>query len=88
MIIKKGKGVGWMGRLGLTRIYYCVSNRKLIRIYSTAQGTLLCGDLNKKEIQKRGDICIPIANSLCCTAEINRTLESKYTLITFFLKKY
>ena len=26
-------------------------------------------DLNGKEIQKRGDICICIADSLCCKAE-------------------
>ena len=29
---------------------------------------MLC-DLNRKEIQKRGDICIRIADSLCCTVE-------------------
>ena len=42
-----------------------------------AQGTLysvLCGDLNEKEIQKGGDICIYIADSLHCTAETNTTL--------------
>ena len=32
---------------------------------------MLCGDLNGKEIQKRGDICICITGSLCCTAETN-----------------
>ena len=36
--------------------------------------SVLCGDLNGKEIQKRGDICIRIADSLCCTAETNTTL--------------
>ena len=44
---------------------------------SIAQGTLLtvlCGDLNGNEIQKRGDMCIHIAGSLCCTVEINTTL--------------
>ena len=33
-----------------------------------------CGDLNGKEIQKRGDICICIADSFCCTVETNTTL--------------
>ena len=28
-------------------------------------------DLNGKEIPKRGDICICIADSLCCTVETN-----------------
>ena len=36
--------------------------------------SMLCGDLNREEIQKRGDICIRIADSLCCTAETNTTL--------------
>ena len=36
--------------------------------------SMLCGDLNGKEIQKRGDICICIADSLCCTVETNMTL--------------
>jgi len=34
--------------------------------------SVLCGELNGKEIQKRGDICI--SGSLCCTAETNTTL--------------
>ena len=33
-----------------------------------------CGDLNGKEIQKRGDICIRIADSLCYTVETNTAL--------------
>ena len=36
--------------------------------------SVLCGDLNGKEIQKRGDIYIHIADSLCCTAETNTIL--------------
>ena len=49
---------------------------------------MLCGDLNGKEIHKRGDICIRIADSLCCTAETNTTLLSKYSLIKINLKKF
>ena len=33
------------------------------------EAQMLCDDLNGKEIQNRGDICIHIADSLCCTAE-------------------
>ena len=29
---------------------------------------MLYGDLSGKEIQKRGDICIHVADSMCCTA--------------------
>ena len=42
---------------------------------------MLCGDLNGKEIQNRGDICVCIAESLCCTVETNTTLQSNYTPI-------
>ena len=48
--------------------------------------SVLCGDQNGKEIQKRGVVCICIADSLCCTVEAN-TLQSNYTPIKNFLKK-
>ena len=35
--------------------------------------SVLCGDLNGKEIQKRGDVCICLADSLCCAAEHCKT---------------
>ena len=40
------------------------------------QGTLLmfCEGLNGKEIQKGGDMCIHIADSLCCAVGTNTTL--------------
>ena len=52
------------------------------------QGTLLStlGDLNVKEILKRGDIGILLADSLCCTTEINTTLQSNYIPIKINLK--
>ena len=47
-----------------------------MKTYCTAQGILLNAlcDLNGKEIQKGGDICTGITDSLCCTAETNTTL--------------
>jgi len=36
--------------------------------------SVLCGDLNGKEIQRRGDICVHVADSLHCSVEINATL--------------
>ena len=47
-----------------------------MRTYCIAQGALLmlCGDLNGKEIQKKGAICKRIADSLFCTVETNATL--------------
>ena len=32
---------------------------------------MLYGDLNGKKVQKRGDVCIGVADSLCCMVEIN-----------------
>ena len=42
---------------------------------------MFCGDLNGKEIQKKGDIFKHIADSLCCTEETNTTLYSNCTPI-------
>ena len=47
---------------------------------------MLCGDLNGKAIQKTEDICLYMADSLCCTAENNIILSRNYTPIKFFLK--
>ena len=35
---------------------------------------MLCGDLDRKEIQKGEDIGMCIADSLCCSVETNATL--------------
>ena len=42
-----------------------------------------------REAQERGygDICIHIADSLCCVAETNAPLQSNYTPIKTFKKK-
>ena len=39
---------------------------------------MFCGDLNGKETQKRGNICICTADSLCCTVETKRRLSNNY----------
>ena len=48
---------------------------------------MLCGDLNGKEIFKRGDTCISRADSLCCTAEANNIVKQLYSNNFFFLEK-
>ena len=35
-----------------------------------------CGDLNGKEVQKRGDICICMTDSFCYTVETNAEAET------------
>ena len=46
---------------------------------------MLCGDLNGQKIQKRGDVCVHTAGSLCYTAETNSIVKQLYTN-NFFLK--
>ena len=36
--------------------------------------SVLCGDLYGKELQKKGDTCIHVIDSLCCTEKTNITL--------------
>ena len=36
---------------------------------ATWEAQMLCDDLNGKEIRNGGDICVHIADSLCCRAE-------------------
>ena len=67
--------MGGIGRLGLTYIYIllvlCINEITTENLlYSTGNFTE-CSDLIGKEIQKRGDSGINIADSLCCTAETN-----------------
>ena len=41
--------------------------------------SVLCGDLNGKETQKIGHICICVADSLCCTAKPNNFVKQLYS---------
>ena len=43
--------------------------------------------IGRKEVQKGGDICIPMADSFCWILETN-TLQSNYNPIKINLKKY
>ena len=49
-----------------------VSTKEIINenILHSTGNSILCGDLNRKESQKRGYKCICIADSLCCTVEL------------------
>ena len=48
---------------------------------------MLSGDLNGKEIQKTGDMCICRADSLCCTAETNTHCKATILPKYFFKEK-
>ena len=70
--------------LGLHRVRHNWSDlaqHSTMRTYYIAQElySVLYGDLNGKEIQKRGDMCICIADSLCCTVEIYNIVKQLYS---------
>ena len=46
---------------------------------------MLCGDLNGKEIKKRGNICIHIADSLCCKQK--QTQHGNVTILQYKKKR-
>ena len=49
---------------------------------------MFCGDLNGKEIQKRGEMCLQMADSLRCTIETNNTAQQLYFNNFFFNWQY
>ena len=42
---------------------------------------MLCDDLNGKEIQNRGNVCVDRSDLFCSTPETNTTLESNYFVV-------
>ena len=47
---------------------------------------MLCGDLNGKEIQKRGDICTHIADSLAVEQKVTQHCEQLCSAKHFLVK--
>ena len=47
---------------------------------------MLCGDLNGKEIQKRGGVCIRMVDSFCCTAKGNTDIVNQLCSSKKFFK--
>ena len=48
-------------------------------LYSTGNYSILCNELYGIRIEKRVDICICIADSLCCTPETNNMVNQLYS---------
>ena len=61
-------------------IHYCVYNRQLVgncSVYIHRELSWHCDDLEGWDwggVRAGGDICVPVADSHCCTAETNTTL--------------
>ena len=49
--------------------------------------SVLCGDLNEKEMQKRENICILITDSFCRTGETNSIIKQLYSNKNFKINK-
>ena len=87
--------VGWTGRAALTHMHYQVWNRQLAGGCWVAQGAQVRAlwwprgwdRPGGSKAHEWGGSCIHIADSLCCTAEMNRILQSNYTPIFFKKKK-
>ena len=64
-------------------IHFAVWHRELysMELYSP----LLCGDLNEKEVPKRGDICI--TDSLCCKQKLTHKATILQKINIFFKKE-
>ena len=64
------------------------SNKDLLKKKKNQQrklSSVLCDDLEGwdgggREAQEGGDICIHIADSLCCTAETNNIVKQLYSI--------
>ena len=57
---------------------YKVGNSREPTVQHRGLHSVLCGDVNGEEIHEGGDICKRIADSLCCRAERNTTLQNNY----------
>ena len=81
---RKG-GVGWMGDRGWhihTTETLCATDAwGEPPLWHRELSSVLRGDLNGKEIQNRGDGCMRMADSLCCTVETIITQHCKATTL-------
>ena len=53
---------------------YKIGNQKGLTVWHREVYSVLCGDQTGKEIQKREDTYIHMADSLCCTAETDTAM--------------
>ena len=56
-----------------------IKKKKIVGNCSNAESSVHCDDPKGGDVG--GDVCIHIADSLCCIAETNTTLENDYTPI-------
>ena len=62
---------------------------KLLYIWHWELSSVLCDDLKgRREAHKGGDVCIRTADSHCCTAETNNTVEQLHSSFNFIKTIY
>ena len=58
---------------------YCIANSECVSVAQSCISvcdelySVLCGGLNGKKIQKGGNVCVHIADTIGCTVGTNRT---------------
>ena len=70
---ESGGGINWEIGIDLYTLP-CVKQTTNGNLLDSTGNSTQCDGLNGKEIQKRVDACIHIADSLCCTAATNTIL--------------
>ena len=69
--------VGWRGgrnwEIGTDIYVLCMKQITDENLQHRELYSVLCGDVKEKEIQKGGDICTRVADSLCSRSEIDST---------------
>ena len=75
---QRGVGMIWEIEIDIYTLCIVTMYKIDIQLEAVVQHTelysVLCSDINRKEIKKGGCTCICVADSLCCTAETNTTL--------------
>ena len=72
---EKQGGINWEIGIGIyTLLILCIKQITNENLPHRELYSMLCGNLNEKEIQKRGDICKQRVHSFSFTVEINTTL--------------
>ena len=59
--------------MGVNILIQCIEYITNENLLCSPGNSVLCGDLNGKEIQKRGDLCISTTDSFYSTVETNTT---------------
>ena len=69
------------------KIFFCFININLEEVKWYSKDALIWNSMGGREVQERGDIRIPMANSYWCMTETNTVLYSNYPPVKNIIKK-